>query len=355
MKTKSTVWVVVLLVLFSALFIKIGLSKSDSDKKNQKEKVQKKVTAYVVAPMMLTDELSVSGSLIPNEEVELRNEVPGRVVMLHLPEGQFVRKGALLVKLFDEDLQASLKKLQAQLAVKQQICSRQAELIKVNGVSRNEYEQTCLELKTIQADIESVKASVRKTEIKAPFDGVIGLRQISEGAVLTASSVLATLRSTGKIKLDFSVPEKYSAQVRSGLQVIFTLSSNASKEYTAKVFATEMGVESSTRNMKVRAMVNSDSRELIAGAFANVRLKLGGSSHALMVPTSALIPEEDRNSLIVARKGKAHFTEVKTGVRNAAKVEITDGIQPGDTVILNGIQFLKENARLSYSSVKTAL
>lgn len=355
MKTKSAVWVVVVLVIVSALFIKIGLSKSDADKKTPKDKVQKKVTAYIVTPTRLTDELSVSGSLLPDEEVELRNEVSGRVVMLHLPEGEFVHKGTLLVKLFDEDLQASLKKLQVQLAVKQQIYNRQAELLKVNGVSRNDYDQTGLELKTIQADIDALKASIRKTEVKAPFDGTIGLRQISEGAVLQASSVLATIRSTAKIKLDFSVPEKYSAKIRAGVHIVFTLSANASKEYKATVYATEMGVESATRNMKVRARVDSYSADLISGAFANVRLKMGENDHAIMVPTSALIPEEDTNTLIVARKGKAHFSEVKTGVRNASTVEITEGIEPGDTVILNGIQFLKENAKLSYSSVKTTL
>ena len=352
MKKKSTIWISIILILLVAFFLKVGFSKSsDKDnKKDAKEKKQRKVDAYIVKPSLLINEISVSGSLLAFEEVDLKNEVAGRVVMINLPEGKAVKKGTLLVKLFDEDLQATLKKLKAQLAIQQQIYKRQTELIKVNGITQTDYDQTGLQLNSIRADIEVEKTLIRKTEVRAPFDGVIGLRSISVGAIITPSTLLATIRTENKIKLDFSVPEKYGSVIRTGMKITFTLN-NSAKPYTATVMATEQGVDASTRNMKVRALVNSQSKELISGSFTNVLVRLSENKNALQVPTQAIIPQEKNKSVIVAREGKAHFIPVTTGIRQESKIEITEGIQAGDTIITSGILFLKEGSKLIYSTV----
>src|SRR5665647_1235112 len=264
MKKKTTIWIAVIMVLLVGFFLKLAFTKSsDKDKKgNAKEKTQKKVDAYIVSPSLLINEISVTGSLLAYEEVELKNEVAGRVVFINLPEGKFVKKGTLLVKLFDDDLQSTLHKLESQLAIQQQIYKRQTELMKVNGISQNDYEQTGLLLNSIQADIEVEKTLIRKTEVKAPFDGVIGLRNISMGAIVTPSTLLSTIRSENKIKLDFSVPEKYGSAIKTGMKVKFSLS-NDEKPFDATVFATERGIDANTRNLKVRALVNSQSEKLI--------------------------------------------------------------------------------------------
>ena len=352
MKKKSTIWISIILILLVAFFLKVGFSKSsDKDnKKDAKEKKQRKVDAYIVKPSLLINEISVSGSLLAFEEVDLKNEVAGRVVMINLPEGKAVKKGTLLVKLFDEDLQATLKKLKAQLAIQQQIYKRQTELIKVNGITQTDYDQTGLQINSIRADIEVEKTLIRKTEVRAPFDGVIGLRSISVGAIITPSTLLATIRTENKIKLDFSVPEKYGSVIRTGMKITFTLN-NSAKPYTATVMATEQGVDASTRNMKVRALVNGQSKELISGSFTNVSVRLSENKNALQVPTQAIIPQEKNKSLIVAREGKAHFIPVTTGIRQESKIEITEGIQAGDTIITSGILFLKEGSKLIYSTV----
>lgn len=354
MNRKSTVVIALMMVLLATFFIKVGFSKkSDIDKKNAKDKAQKQVSAYVISTSSIINDLSVSGSLIAFDEVELKNEVAGRVVVLNLPEGGVVKKGTLLVKLFDDDLVASLKKAESQLSVKQQIFKRQTELLKVNGVSQNDYDQTGLEIKTIQADIYAVKASIRKTEIRAPFDGYIGLRNVSVGAVIPAATSIATLRASDKLKLDFSVPEKYSSLVVHGMKVDFTVNDN--ENYTATVYATERGIDVSTRNFKVRALVDSRSSQLIPGAFANVALHLGDSKSAILIPTGAIIPQEDSKQVIVAKNGQAHFVTIKTGVRQSANIEVKEGLQVGDTLITTGIQFIKEKAKLKYANVKTQL
>ena len=350
MKKKINTLIAAILLLLTIFFLYIGFVKSKDKKQDSKEKVQKKVDAFVVKPSLLISEITVTGSLLAYDEVELKNEVAGRVVLINLPEGKFVKKGTLLVKLYDDDLQATMKKLQSQLAIQEQIYKRQTELIKVSGISQNDYEQTLLQVNNIKADIAEEKALLRKMEVRAPFDGIIGLRNISIGAVINTSTLLATIRTSNKLKLDFFVPEKYGAEISAGMKVKFTMY-NEGKLYDATVIATERGIDNTTRNLKVRALINASSKELIPGAFANVQLKLGNNPNALMIPTQAVIPQEGDKSVILARKGKAHFVTIKTGIRKASKVEVTEGLEPGDTVITSGILFLKEKSKLSYSTI----
>lgn len=315
------------------------------------EKQQTKVDAFIVTPSLLIDEISVSGSLLAFEEVDLKNEVPGRVVEINLPEGKAVKRGTLLVKIFDDDLLASLKKLEIQLAIQEKIYERQSELLKVSGISQNDYDQTGLQLNSLRADIEVQKVLIRKTEVLAPFDGIIGLRYISLGAIVTPSTLLATIRSEDKLKLDFSVPEKYSSEMKSGMEINFSLA-KSDKQYKATVMATEQGIDVLTRNLKVRAVVNNQSDHLLPGAYTDVTLKLSQNKNALMIPTQAIIPDEQNKSVITAKNGKAHFVLVKTGMRKSSRVEVTNGIQQGDTIITSGILFLKEGSRLYYSTIK---
>lgn len=326
--------------------------KTVNSKGTPRSRVIPKVDAYVVGASTLVNEITVSGSLLPFEEVELKNEVAGRVVKLNLPEGKFVKAGTLLVKIFDDDLQANIRKLRAQLGIQEQILKRQSELLKVNGISQTDYDQASLTVNSIKAEIEVVKAQIRKTEVLAPFDGVIGLKNISPGAVVSTSTLLATIRQHNKLKLDFSVPEKYSGMITSGLNVKFNIQGDTTI-YNASVMATEQGIETSTRNLRVRAIVEKPSKTLIAGAYANVKLFLGENTNALLIPTNSIIPQERSKSIIVAKGGKAHFVEVQTGIRSPGTIEIVSGIQAGDTVIISGVLFLKEGMKLDYASIKT--
>jgi len=356
MKKKSTIWIVVFVALILAFVWKVGFNSSNEKSKrlDSKNKAIKKVDAYVVKPSLLINEISVSGSLEAFDEVSLQNEVAGRVVKINLPEGKFVKRGTLLVKLFDDDLQATLKKQQSQLAIQQQIFKRQSELLKANGISQNDYDQTILLVNSIKADIEVQKTFIRKTEVRAPFDGIIGLRNISIGAIVTPSTLLSTIRTGNKIKLDFSVPEKYGSSIKTGMKVKFTMY-NDDNPFEATVLATEHGIDASTRNLKVRSLVNSKSPLLLPGAFTNVLLRLSENKNAIMIPTQTIIPQEQSKSVIVAKKGKAHFVVVLTGIRNASNIEITKGIQQGDTIITSGLLFLKEGSKLTYSTVTDKL
>ena len=341
----------ILLIIAGILIVSCGKKQANEPSKGQKGRNQLAVDAIIAKPSLLANQITVSGSLLAFEEVALMSEMSGRVVLINLPEGRPVKKGTLLVKIFDDDLQANLKKLQTQLEIQEKIYQRQTELLKVNGISQSDYDQIYLQVNSIKAEIEVQQSLIRKSEVLAPFDGIIGLRNISVGTQVTPSTLIATIRMEDKLKLDFSIPEKYSSEMKPGLKVKFTVSGNDT-QFDATVLASEKGIDASTRNIKVRAIVNGKSDELVPGGFTTVQLTLGENKDAIMIPTQAIIPQERNKSVITAKNGKAHFVMVHTGVRKESTVEITDGINPGDTVITNGILFLKEGVKLSFSNVK---
>jgi membrane fusion protein, multidrug efflux system len=311
-----------------------------------------KVDAFIVKPSILEQSITVSGTIKPFEETVLMPEISGRVVSINLPEGKTVKRGTVLIELFSDDLQAQLQKSLAQLQIAEETLKRQGELIKVDGISQSDYDQAQLQVNSIKADIEVINVQIGRTKIRAPFDGSVGLRNISLGAQVSPSTALVTIREVDKLKLDFSVPEKYSSEIKQGIEVKFMIQ-GIDINYNATVMATEEGIEADTRSLKVRAMINNPSIHLIPGAFANVVISLSENNQALMIPTETIIPNQQNKSVIVAKNGKAHFALVKTGERKASKIEITDGLQPGDTIMTTGILFLKEGSTLSYSTIKT--
>jgi membrane fusion protein, multidrug efflux system len=310
-----------------------------------------KVEGTIAKPSVLDQTISISGTLKPFEETVLMPEVAGRVVAINLPEGGIVKQGTILIKLFDGDLQAQLQKSQAELHITEQTQKRQSELVKVNGISQSDYDQTLLQINSIKADIEIIKVQIRKTEVRAPFDGTVGLRNISIGAQVTTSTSLVTIRDVQQLKLDFSVPEKYSSNITPGLKINFTVQGDETK-YNATVTASEQGIDFNTRNMKARAIVKNKTKLLVPGAFANVELRLNENKSAILIPTQAVIPQERNKKVIISNNGKAKFVVVKTGIRTSSKVEILSGIKAGDTVVTTGVLFLKPDATLKFSKIK---
>jgi membrane fusion protein (multidrug efflux system) len=309
------------------------------------------IEGYIVKPERLQDHIEVSGTLLPFEEAVLMPEVAGRITMLHLPEGEHVSKGTLLVKLFDADLKAQLSKLQSQLNSAKSIAGRQKELLAINGISQLEYDQSMTQVSAYEADIAAVNAQLSKTEIRAPFNGTIGLRKISEGAFVSPGTPLATIRSDQQLKLDFSIPESYAAEIDKNTSVQFSITGDSST-YTAAVIATEQNIEAGSRNLRVRALVNSKNKQLVPGASATVKLGFAVHENALLVPSQAIIPQARFKTVIVSRKGKAEFIKVETGIRTASSIEILSGISAGDTIVTTGIQFIRAGASLKFSSVK---
>ncbi len=344
-------------IIFLLCFPLVVLSFSsckDSKKKNEGKDASPAVSfieGYVVKPSTIDETIMISGTLKAYEETVLMPEVSGRVVGLNLPEGQFVKKGTLLVKIFDGELQSQLKKSQTQLEIAGQTLSRQTELLKVDGISQQEYDQTRLQVNSIKDDIDLLKVQIAKTEILAPYDGVIGLRSLSLGAQITPASAVATIRESDKLKLDFAVPGKYSQMIHPGTKVKFTVEGDDTK-FDAAVIATEEGIELNTRNLRARAVVEMHGPSLVPGAYANVDLRLNVDHNALLIPTLSVILQDRNKQVIVCKNGKAVFTKIKTGVRKASDIVATEGLNAGDTIVTTGVFFIKPGSELKFAKVK---
>lgn len=309
------------------------------------------VEGYVVRTEALTENITAGGTILPAEETELHPEASGRVVAINLPEGKMVRKGELLLKIFDDDLKTQLQKLETQLKQANITEQRLAELLKVKGVSQQEYDLAALQVQTLKSEIDLARINLAKTELRAPYDGVLGLRRISPGAYVTPGTVVTNIRAVNALKLDFYVPERYGADLKTGQAVSFRVEGEQ-EAYHAVIQATEQSISAENRNLLVRAMVKNGGKNLLPGAFAAVSLNLGSNPKAIMIPNQAVIPQARDKKVIVSKNGKAQFVTVKTGVRQAEMIEITEGLQAGDTIATTGILFLKPNAAVKFSTVE---
>ncbi|HRN57918.1 MAG TPA: efflux RND transporter periplasmic adaptor subunit, partial [Agriterribacter sp.] len=209
--------------------------------------------AFVVKTIPLSENIEVAGSLLPAEGTDIRPEISGRLVSIHFREGSLVRKGTLLAKLFDEDLQAQLKKLEVQLEINQKTVERYRELLKIQGISQQDVDLSELQVSNNKADIELVKVAITKTEIRAPFDGRIGLRNISLGAYVSPADVIATIRQVDQLKLEFTVPEKYSTDFVPGKKISFSVD-GVRQRFGATVMASEYFIDANTRSLNIKAL-----------------------------------------------------------------------------------------------------
>jgi membrane fusion protein, multidrug efflux system len=308
------------------------------------------IEGFIVRPTALSETVTASGTLVPAEATELHPETSGRVISLNLPEGRSVRKGELLLKIFDEDLKTQLKRATTQLRQAEITEQRLADLLKVKGVSQQEYDLAALQTQTLRSEIDLLQINIAKTELRAPYDGIIGLRRISPGAYVSPTTAVTTIRSASTLKLDFSIPEKYSQLLRIGQSVNFKVE-GSEIQHVAVVQATEQSISADTRNLVVRANI-PNTKGLLPGAFAEVNLALGQKAQALLVPSQAIIPQARDKKIIVSNGGKAQFLTVKTGIRQSGLVEITEGLRSGDTIATTGMLFLRPDMPMTFSKVE---
>jgi len=281
-----------------------------------------------------------AGVLLPYEEVELKSETSGKIVQLLFNEGDAVAKGQLLVKVNDSELQAQLKKNAQQLLLGSAEEGRRRELLQLNGISQEEYDKTLSAKKILEAERDYILASIEKTEVRAPFAGVIGLRQVSEGAFLSGTTTIATLRQLSSLKLEFSVPEKLASQIVKGTTISFKVAS-ADTLFVGTVYAIEGGIDLNTRALKVRAKVDNENTHLIAGSYVDVLMAMANNGRTIMVPSRAIVPDATGETIYLIKNGKITVQRIVSGYRTANQVVIDNGVLAGDTVVLSGLLQVK--------------
>lgn len=315
-----------------------------------------KETPPVLVDVMIAEKQPVSnvieanGTVIANEYVELRPEVFGRLTYLNLTEGKTVAKGTVIARLNDADLQAQIEKSKVQLDLAQKTLDRNKQLLDINGINQADYDAALNQVNSLKADIVYTQALVDKTIIRAPFSGVIGLRQVSPGAFVTQATVIATLQQTEKVKIDFTLPDMYAGAIKNGATVEVEVDAETKEMAKAVIVATEPGANTNTRNLKVRALLQG--AKINPGAFVKVFIDAGKDRSSIRVPANCIIPDDRNNQVILVKNGLATFVNIKTGVREANRVEVVNGINPGDSVIVTGVLFARPKSKVKVRSAK---
>ena len=336
----------IIVVGCAALAYNAFMPKENSDLKEAPAKERKQqgqalnVRGVVIGEQLITDALAMSGSLVPDEEVSLSFETSGKITDIYFKEGSMVEKGQLLAKINDAPLQAELRRKEAQLRLMQDRVFRAKALLEKEAVSKEAFQEAEANLSALKAEIDGVKAEIAQTELRAPFSGVIGLRQVSVGAYATTQTAVAMLTKRSPLKVEFSVPERYAGTLPDGASLEFTVEGDLTPRM-AKVYASDSRVDENTRTFTVRALYDNKDGKLVPGRYASVRLTTREYSNALAVPSEAIVSEMGIDKVYLYRNGKAEPVEITKGLRTDAQVQVLRGLSVGDTVITSGTMQLR--------------
>jgi membrane fusion protein, multidrug efflux system len=309
------------------------------------------VEALVIKESKLDNKLVVTGSVLPNESLELKSESSGKVTGISFQEGKAVAKGSILLEINNDEIEAQLQKQKYNQKLNQDNEFRQRKLLEKEAISQEEYDNALNRLNTTEADIKILEAQLEKTRIKAPFDGVIGLRYVSLGAYISPNTTVATLYNISPAKIEFAVPARYSAQVKPG-EKIFCRVENDLTVYEGVVYAIEPRIDPETRTLKIRAQADNKSGSLLPGQFVKVELILKSQADALLVPTEAVVPEQGGKKVYIMDGGKAKEAKIETGIRTENSLEVLSGLKAGDTLITTGILQLRQGLEVEIQKIK---
>jgi membrane fusion protein, multidrug efflux system len=338
--------IVFIMVIMGIMIIpKLGSKKeTDSPRAQMRGGSAISVDIQVIEASKFQNKIQVSGTTLSNEEVELRTETSGKIINIFFKEGQKVQKGGLLLKVNDADLQAQLQKAEIKKKLAEEKEYRQKVLLSKNGTSQELYDTALNDLNSAKADIDNLKALIAKTEIRAPFDGTIGLRYVSEGSYVTPSTQIASLQSLNPIKIDFSVPQRYASAISVGSKVKIRASSG--KEYQVKIYALEKKIDPATRALKVRAVYPNQNNELLPGSYVTVDINLNDINNAITIPTQALALDISGEIVYIYQAGKVVPRKVESSVRSESDVQIVKGLAVGDTIITSGIIQIRPGSKV---------
>lgn len=342
MKTRYIVYIALALVVGFLIFNKFHGAKDKnggptaSGGKGKRKNGPVPVNVMIVKDTSVSNSIDITGNVDPNERVSLISQTAGNITGIYFKEGGHVSKGQVLVKVYNQDLVASLKQNQYQIALAKENEYRSRVLLQKEAVSQQEYDTSLSNYQSLRAQGEVIKAQIAKTEIRAPFSGTIGLRSVSPGGYLSPTTPIATLVSTDPMKLTFSVAERYGPLIKPGSKVNFTIASSR-ETFSATVYAIDPSIDQTSRTLTVRAKASNPDGKITAGGFAKITLTLDQIPKTIMVPTECVIPDIKSSLVYISHNGKAEQRAVQTDLRTDTKIEITQGLKAGDSLIVSGL------------------
>jgi len=322
--------------LLLALFAGAAVAQPAKDAAKGPPAMPVKAVAARAAPAI--DEAGAVGSLRADEAITMRPEIAGRIVEIRFSEGQNVARGAVLVRLDQSELGAVVASSRAQLKLEEQKLQRAEDLQKKGFISAQGLDDQKTSLARARAKLAEDEARLAKTEMRASFAGVAGLRQVSEGQYVAAGTDIARLEKIDQLKLDFRIPESYIGKLKAGQPVKVLVDAYRDKVFSGSVYAIEPGVDDQTRTIQLRARVANTDMKLRPGMFARVQVELGVREKAVWIPEAAIVPRGQDSYVFRVVEGKAALMKVQTGARKVGEVEIVKGIGAGDLVVTEGVQ-----------------
>jgi membrane fusion protein (multidrug efflux system) len=343
-------WIIVTIFIGLLIASKFIFFAKNEDKNQALSKTKTKpavaVNYFIVKATKLSNDVFATGKIGAVNQIQILPEVSGKVTGIYFIEGETVNKGSLLLKLNDADLQAQLMKVKTQLKLSEQKYARLKKLLEINGVSQEEYDVQENEALGLKADEALIQTQIAKTNITAPFTGIIGLKNVSEGSFVGTNTPIASLVQVKPLYVEFSIPEKYSGIFKKGITIGFSSENvTGSKTYSATIYAVEPKIDDISKTMKARALYSGE-QFFYPGSFVNVFAKLGETADALMIPTEAVIPTLKGQKIILCKNQIATDATVSIGIRTDTKIQIVEGIHAGDTVITTGLLSVKNGGRL---------
>lgn len=309
------------------------------------------VNVVELRPERLENNLSVTGTVLPNETVNLRPEISGLVTKVAFREGEFVKKGTPLIYLNDDELRAQYERLEYTKKLFESQENRQKQLLEKEAISQEEYDIVLNQFNTNLADMRLIEAQLTKTVVRAPFDGILGLRQISEGSVIGTGDVIANIVNIDPIKIEFSIPERYANAVELGSKIFFS-SEAGGQEVEGTVYAFEPTIDAGTRTLRLRATSPNRERKFLPGMFVRIKFVLGVEEDAFLVPSEAVIPELSGYKVFVAdQDGVIKEKQVSIGIRTERDVQIVDGLKEGDLVLTTGVLQVRTGMTVNYNKI----
>ncbi|MDY6946681.1 MAG: efflux RND transporter periplasmic adaptor subunit [Pseudomonadota bacterium] len=286
-------------------------------------------------------EIEAVGTARANESVDVTSKISNRITAIRFEEGDRVRKGSVLVEFDSAEVRAALAEAEASLAESQNNFKRSRDLYTQQALSVSQLDLIEATLKANQARVDVAKARLADTIIRAPFDGNTGFRRVSVGSLVAPGTVITTLDDASLIKLDFTVPETFLYVLQKKLPVRAATAGLPGREFNGKVSQIDSRVDPVSRSIAVRAELPNPKGELRPGMFMTVKLQ-GEVSPALLVPEGAIVPEQGRTFVFVVADGEATRREVKLGKRRPGVVEVIDGLQEHERVVVEGTQNLRD-------------
>jgi len=342
MAVKYILFIIIAIIIIGLIvYPKLKPGETDNVATQTSQKSILSVEAKIITPKHIENAIRITGAIIPNESVALKSEVSGKIQKIYFREGQPLKRGDLLLEINDEEIVAQLERLKYTQKLNEDIEYRQRQLLEKEAISREEYEIVLTTLNTTLSDIKEREARLAKHKLYAPFDGIIGLREVSEGSYISPSDLVANIYNINPIKIEFSIPGKYSSFVNKGDFINFKIESSK-KIFRGVIYAIEPRIDPRTRTLQIRAICRNDNRELIPGQFANIDYVLDELPNALMVPSESVIPELNSHKIFTYKNSLVSQVFVSIGLRTENEVQIVDGINSGDTVITTGILQIRQ-------------